>query len=71
MRSRPLLEHLYLHNKLLNYEKNIDNIIQEIFLYAEENKCKIYFPKDVKVGKKLNDVCIEKDFKDQKVFSHA
>ena len=46
------------------HEKNIDNIIQEIFLYAEENKCKIYFPKDVKVGKKLNDVCIEKDFKD-------
>ena len=46
------------------HEKNIDNIIQEIFLHAEENKCKIYFPKDVKVGKKLNDVCIEKDFKD-------
>ena len=46
------------------HEKNIDNIIQEIFLYAEENKCKIYFPKDVKVGKKLNDICIEKDFKD-------
>ena len=24
------------------YEKNIDYIIQEIFTYAEKNKCKIY-----------------------------
>ena len=46
------------------YEKNIDNIIQEIFSYAEKNKCKIYFPKDVKIGKKLNDKSFEKDFKD-------
>ena len=46
------------------YEKNIDNIIQEIFTYAEKNKCKIYFPKDVKIGKKLNDKSFEKDFKD-------
>ncbi len=46
------------------YEKNIDWIIQEIFTYAEKNKCKIYFPKDVKIGKKLNDKSFEKDFKD-------
>ena len=46
------------------YEKNIDYIIQEIFTYAKKNKCKIYFPKDVKIGKKLNDKSFEKDFKD-------
>ena len=46
------------------HEKNIDYIIQEIFTYAEKNKCKIYFPKDVKIGKKLNDKSFEKDFKD-------
>ena len=46
------------------YEKNIDYIIQDIFTYAEKNKCKIYFPKDVKIGKKLNDKSFEKDFKD-------
>ncbi len=46
------------------YEKNIDYIIQEIFTYAEKNKCKIYFPRDVKIGKKLNDKSFEKDFKD-------
>jgi len=46
------------------YEKNIDYIIQEIFTFAEKNKCKIYFPKDVKIGKKLNDKSFEKDFKD-------
>ncbi|MDA9726867.1 phosphoglycerate kinase [Candidatus Pelagibacter sp.] len=46
------------------YEKNIDYIIKEIFIYAEKNNCKIYFPKDVKIGKKLNDESFEKDFKD-------
>ncbi len=46
------------------YEKNIDYIIQEIFTHAEKNKCKIYFPRDVKIGKKLNDKSFEKDFKD-------
>ena len=35
------------------YEKNIDYIIQEIFTHAEKNKCKIYFPRDVKIGKKI------------------
>tara|TARA_B100000886_G_scaffold294752_2_gene221333 strand:- start:3027 stop:4199 length:1173 start_codon:yes stop_codon:yes gene_type:complete len=43
------------------YEKNMDNIIKEMFKYANNNKCKIYFPKDVKVGKKLSDKSIEKE----------
>ena len=43
------------------HEENIDSIIEEIFSYAESNKCKIHFPKDVKVGKKLNDISIEKE----------
>ena len=46
------------------YEKNIDYIIKEIFAYAEKNKCKIYFPIDVKIGKNLNDKSFEKDFED-------
>ena len=46
------------------YEKNIDNIIKEIFSYGEKYNCKIYFPKDIKVGKKLSDKAIEKNFKD-------
>ncbi len=46
------------------YEKGIGNIIQEIFLYAEKNNCKIYFPKDAKTGKKLNDTSVEKDLRD-------
>ena len=46
------------------YEKGIGNIIQEIFLYAEKNNCKIYIPKDVKVGKELNDRSIEKNFEE-------
>ena len=33
------------------YEKDIDNIIQEIFSYAENNKCKIYFPKMLRLEK--------------------
>ena len=44
------------------YENNIGRIIQEIFNYAEKYECNIYFPKDVKVGKKLNDKSIEKEF---------
>ena len=44
------------------YEKNIENIINEIFSHAESNKCKIFFPKDVKVGKNLNDTSVEKEF---------
>ena len=46
------------------YEKNIGKIINEIFLKAESNKCKIFFPKDVKVGKNLNDKSVEKEFVD-------
>jgi len=45
------------------YEKDLDNIIREIFSYAKKNNCKIYFPIDIKVGKKLNDISTEKDFK--------
>ncbi len=44
------------------YEKNLDNLIKEIFLYAEDNNCKIFFPIDVKVGKNLSDKSIEKQF---------
>ncbi len=44
------------------YEKNIDNIIHEIFSYAEKNNCTIYFPIDFKVGKRLDDKSIEKNF---------
>lgn len=44
------------------HEKNIDNIIHEIFSYAEKNDCKIYFPKDVKVGKRLDSESNEKNF---------
>ena len=46
------------------YEKNIGNIIEEMFSYAENNKCKIFFPQDVKVGKKLNDKSINKGLMD-------
>ncbi len=46
------------------YENNIGRIIQEIFNYAEKYECNIYFPKDVKVGKKLNDKSIEKEFRE-------
>ena len=46
------------------YEKNIGNIINEIFYYAENNDCKIFFPIDVKVGKRLNDRSIEKELGD-------
>ena len=46
------------------YENNIDSVIQELFIYAEKNNCEIYFPKDVKVGKKLSDISVEKNFKD-------
>ena len=46
------------------YEKGIGNIVKEIFSYAKNNNCKIYFPRDVKTGKKLNDTSIEKDFRD-------
>ena len=46
------------------YEKNIGNIIEEIFSYARNNKCKIFYPKDVKVGKKMNDKSVNKELRD-------
>ncbi len=46
------------------YEKNIGKIIEEIFSYAKKNKCKIFFPKDVRVGKNLNDQSVNKELKD-------
>ncbi len=46
------------------YEKNIGSAIQEIFSYADKNMCKIIFPIDVKVGKKLIDRSIEKEIFD-------
>ena len=36
-------------------EKNCKDIIEELFLLAKQNTCKIIIPKDVAVGKKLND----------------
>ena len=45
-------------------EKNINNTIQEIFSYAEINGCNIYFPEDIRVGKKLSDNSTEKNFND-------
>ena len=46
------------------YEKNIEKIIEEIFSYAGANKCKIFFPSDVKVGKNLNDKSANKELED-------
>ena len=46
------------------YEKDLDNLINEIFLYAEKNNCKIYTPIDTKVGKNLNDKSSIKEFYD-------
>ena len=36
-------------------ENNCDQIINKIFLLAEQNNCKIIFPSDVAVGKKMDD----------------
>ena len=46
------------------YEENFDNLVHEIFSFAKANNCKITFPIDIKVGKKLTDTSIEKDFID-------
>jgi len=42
-------------------ENNCNSIVEEIFLLAKKNKCEIIFPKDVAVGKKLNDKAKIKD----------
>jgi phosphoglycerate kinase len=46
------------------YEKNIEKIIEEILSYAGANKCKIFFPSDVKVGKNLYDKSTNKELED-------
>ena len=46
------------------HEGNLDKLIREIFSYAEMNNCKIYFPIDARIGKKLNDTYKEKNFDD-------
>ena len=45
-------------------ENNCNSIVEEIFLLAKKNKCEIIFPKDVAVGKKLNDKAKIKDLPD-------
>ena len=45
------------------YERNLENTIQDIFSLANNYGCKI-FPIDVKVGKKLDDISIQKEFMD-------
>ena len=42
-------------------ENNSYNIVEEIFSLAKQNACEIIFPKDVAVGKKLNDKAKIKD----------
>ena len=42
------------------FERNSEKIIEEIFSEIESYSCKIYFPEDVKVGKSLEDDCIQK-----------
>ena len=42
------------------FEKNSEKIIEEIFSEIKKNSCKIYFPEDVKVGKNLDGVSVQK-----------
>ena len=42
-------------------ENNCNNIVEEIFSLAKQNACEIIFPKDVAVGKRLNDKAKIKD----------
>ncbi len=46
------------------YEENFDNLVKEIFSFAKASNCKITFPIDIKVGKKLTGTSSEKDFID-------
>ncbi|MDP7541512.1 MAG: phosphoglycerate kinase [Candidatus Pelagibacter bacterium] len=38
------------------YEKNCNDIVEQIFSLAKTNKCEIVYPKDVAIGKNLNDL---------------
>ena len=42
------------------FEKDSEEIIKKIFSEVKKNSCKIYFPEDVKVGKKLEGVDVQK-----------
>ena len=42
-------------------ENNCDQIINKIFSLADQNNCKIIFPSDVAVGKKMDDKAVIKD----------
>ena len=46
------------------YELNLDNLIKNIFLFANHNNCKNHIPIDIKVGKNFNGNSTEKEFKD-------
>ena len=37
------------------YEKNVDQIVSEIFYLSEKKNCKIFFPLDVSTGKNVNE----------------
>ena len=45
-------------------EKNCNKIVEEIFSLAKQNTCEIIFPKDVAIGKKLDDKAKIKDLSD-------
>ncbi len=42
------------------FENDCEKIIEEIFSEIKKNNCKIYFPEDVKVGKRLDDFPVHK-----------
>ncbi len=42
------------------FEKDSENLIEEIFSEIKKNSCKIYFPEDVKIGKELNGGSVQK-----------
>ena len=43
------------------YEKSSENIVKNILQLGENNKCSIYIPEDVKVGKSRNDIATNKE----------
>ena len=42
------------------YEKNVDQIVSEIFNLSEKKNCKVFFPLDVSTGKSVNEKSIVK-----------